>query len=177
MNGQVNSTDKRNPNWRLVIVGLVMVVLAIAFFAGMGLTVLQKMGVRCYAFVALPLAVICYFIVSTPIAGDPTTSPLGLAQALYKAVFYAAIAALAVAPLALGNQGWYCRFLATRPMVWLGEISYEIFLIHLVTMEFAMVYVMRDHVYTGSMLGLFVATLVITIPLAWLLHRLTRVRS
>ena len=37
-------------------------------------------------------------------------------------------------------------------MVWLGEISYEIFLIHLVTMEFAMVYMVRDHVYTGSML-------------------------
>jgi peptidoglycan/LPS O-acetylase OafA/YrhL len=147
------------------------------FLAGMSLTVLQKMGVRCYAFIALPLAVICYFIASTPIAGDPTTSPLGLSQALYKAVFYAAIAALVVAPLALGNQGWYCRFLATRPMVWLGEISYEIFLIHLVTMEFAMDYVMRDHVYTGSMLGLFVATVAITIPLAWLLHRFTRVRS
>jgi peptidoglycan/LPS O-acetylase OafA/YrhL len=147
------------------------------FLAGMSLTVLQVMGVRCYAFVALPLAVICYFIASTPIAGDPTTSPLGLSQALYKAVFYAAIAALAVAPLALGNQGWYCRFLATRPMVWLGEISYEIFLIHLVTMEIAMVYVMQDHVYTGSMIGLFVATVVITIPLAWLLHRFTRVRS
>jgi peptidoglycan/LPS O-acetylase OafA/YrhL len=147
------------------------------FLAGMSLTVLQVMGVRCYAFVALPLAVICYFIASTPIAGDPTTSPLGLSQALYKAVFYAAIAALAVAPLALGNQGWYCRFLASRPMVWLGEISYEIFLIHLVTMEIAMVYVMRDHVYTGSMLGLFVATVVLTIPLAWLLHRFTRVRS
>jgi peptidoglycan/LPS O-acetylase OafA/YrhL len=147
------------------------------FLAGMSLTVLQAMGVRCYAFVALPLAVICYFIASTPIAGDPTTSPLGLSQALYKAVFYAAIAALAVAPLALGNQGWYCRFLATRPMVWLGEISYEIFLIHLVTMEFVMVYVMRDHVYTGSMLGLFVSTLVVTIPLAWLLHRFTRVPS
>jgi peptidoglycan/LPS O-acetylase OafA/YrhL len=147
------------------------------FLVGMGLTVLQKMGVRCYAFIALPLAVICYFIASTPIAGDPTTSPLGLSQALYKAVFYAAIAGLAVAPLALGNQGWYCRFLATRPMVWLGEISYEIFLIHLVTMEFAMVYVMRDHVYTGSMPGLFVATMAITIPLAWLLHRFTRVRS
>ncbi len=147
------------------------------FLAGMSLTVLQAMGVRCYAFAALPLAVICYFIASTPIAGDPTTSPLGLAQALYKAVFYAAIAALAVAPLALGNQGWYCRFLATRPMVWLGEISYEIFLIHLVTMEFAMVYVMQDHVYTGSMIGLFVVTLVVTIPPAWLLHRFTRVPS
>src|ERR1700757_5531466 len=97
------------------------------FLAGMGLTVLQKMGVRCYAFIALPLAVICYFIASTPIAGDPTTSPLGLSQALYKAVFYAVIAALAVAPLALGNQGWYSRFLASRPMVWLPERSFAIF--------------------------------------------------
>jgi peptidoglycan/LPS O-acetylase OafA/YrhL len=147
------------------------------FLAGMSLTVLQAMGVRCYAFIALPLAVICYFIASTPIAGDPTTSPLGLSQALYKAVFYAAIAALAVAPLALGNQGWYSRFLASRPMVWLGEISYEIFLVHLVTMEIAMVDVVRYHVYTGSMVNLFVATLVLTIPLAWLLHRFTRVRS
>ena len=55
------------------------------FLAGMSLTVLQQMGVRCYAFVALPLAAICYVIASTPIAGDPTTSPLGLSQALYKA--------------------------------------------------------------------------------------------
>jgi peptidoglycan/LPS O-acetylase OafA/YrhL len=147
------------------------------FLAGMSLTVLQAMGVRCYAFAALPLAVICYFIASTPIAGAPTTSPLGLSQALFKAVFYAAIAALAVAPLALGNQGWYSRFLATRPMVWLGEISYEIFLIHLVTMEIVMVDVVHYHVYTGSMVNLFVATLAVTIPLAWLLHRFTRVRS
>jgi len=147
------------------------------FLAGMSLTVLQAMGVRCYGFVALPLAAICYFIASTPIAGQPTTSPLGLSQALYKAVFYAVIAALAVAPLALGDEGWYSRFLASRPMVWLGEISYEIFLIHLITMEFAMVYVMQDHVYTGSMPGLFVATMALTIPLAWLLHRFTRVRS
>jgi peptidoglycan/LPS O-acetylase OafA/YrhL len=147
------------------------------FLAGMSLTVLQRMGVRCYAFVALPLAAVCYVIASTPIAGDPTTSPLGLSQALYKAVFYAAIAGLAVAPLALGDQGWYSRFLATRAMVWLGEISYEIFLVHLITMEFAMVYIMQDHVYTGSMAGLFAATMVVTIPPAWLLHRFTRVRS
>jgi len=94
-----------------------------------------------------------------------------------KTCFYAVIAALAVAPLALGDQGWYSRVLATRPMVWLGEISYEIFLIHLVTMEFAMDYVVQDHVYTGSMLNLVIATVVLTIPLAWLLHRFTRVRD
>jgi peptidoglycan/LPS O-acetylase OafA/YrhL len=147
------------------------------FLAGMGVAVLQQMGVRCYAFAALPLAAISYFIVSTPIAGAPTTSPQGLVQALVKAGFYAAIAALMVAPLALGDHGWYARLLATRPMVWLGEISYEIFLIHLVTMEIAMVEVVRYPVYTGSMLNLFVATLAITIPLAWLLHRFTRVQG
>jgi peptidoglycan/LPS O-acetylase OafA/YrhL len=145
------------------------------FLAGMGLAVLQAMGVRCYAFAAIPLAVISYFIASTPIAGAPTTSPQGLVEALVKAGFYAAIAALAVAPLALGNRGWYARLLATRPMVWLGDISYEIFLIHLVTMEIAMVEVVRYPIYTGSMLSLYVATLAITIPLAWLLHRFTRV--
>ncbi len=147
------------------------------FLGGMMLAVWQGMGVRAYAFVAIPLAVICYFIVSTPIAGAPTTSPASLSEALYKTCFYAVIATLAVAPLALGDHGWYYRLLATRPMVWLGEISYEIFLIHLITMEFAMVYVVRAHVYTGSMLYLFVATLVLTIPLAWLLHRFTRVRD
>ncbi|HET7072798.1 MAG TPA: acyltransferase [Mycobacterium sp.] len=149
------------------------------FLAGMLLTVLQEMGVQCYAFVAIPLAVICYFIVSTPIAGAPTTSPTSVGEALVKTVFYAVIAALVVAPLALGAgvEGWYSRFLASRPMVWLGEISYEIFLIHLITMEFAMVYVVHAHVYTGPMLNLFIATLVLTIPLAWLLNRFTRVRD
>ncbi|HWX99585.1 MAG TPA: acyltransferase [Mycobacterium sp.] len=147
------------------------------FLGGMMLTALQQMGVQCYAFMAIPLAIICYFIVSTPIAGAPTTSPTTLGEALYKTCFYAVIAVLAVAPLALGDQGLYSRLLASRPMVWLGEISYEIFLIHLVTMEFAMDYVVRAHVYTGSMLYLYIATLVLTIPLAWLLHRFTRVRD
>ncbi|ORW02436.1 acyltransferase family protein [Mycobacterium kyorinense] len=147
------------------------------FLAGMMLAVLQAMGVRCYTLVALPLAIVSYLIVSTPIAGAPTTSPQGLPEALVKSAFYAAIAALAVAPLALGDRGWYSKLLASRPMVWLGEISYEIFLIHLVTMEIAMVEVVRYPVYTGSMVNLFVATLAITIPLAWLLHRFTRVPS
>jgi peptidoglycan/LPS O-acetylase OafA/YrhL len=145
------------------------------FLGGMALAVLQAMGVRCYAFMAIPLAIICFFIVSTPIAGAPTTSPATMSEALFKTIFYAVIAALAVAPLALGDQGWYSRLLASRPMVWLGEISYEIFLIHLVTMEFAMDYVVGAHVYTGSMLNLFIATVVVTIPIAWLLHRFTRV--
>jgi len=146
------------------------------FVGGMMLTVLAAMGVRGYGFVALPLAVVSYFIASTPIAGEPTTSPTDLVPALVKTGFYTAIATLVVVPLALGDHGWYARLLSTKPMVWLGEISYEIFLVHLVVMELAMVEVLGWPVYTGSMPVLFVVTLVLTIPVAWLLHRFTRVR-
>ena len=147
------------------------------FVGGMLLAVLAVMGVRCYAFAVIPVAAVSYFIASTPIAGEPTTSPYALAPAVWKAVFYAVIATLAVAPLALHDRGWYARLLASRPMVFLGEISYEIFLIHLLTMEVVMVEILHFHVYTGSMPLLFVATFVVTVPLAWLLHRVTRVRT
>ena len=94
-----------------------------------------------------------------------------------KIVFYAVIATLVVAPLALGDRGWYSKVLASRPMVWLGEISYEIFLVHLILMEIAMVEVLGWRVYTGSTLALFAVTMILTIPVAWVLHRFTRVRS
>ena len=147
------------------------------FIGGMMLAALQAMGVRAYAMACLPVAVASFLIVSTPIGGEPTTSPAGLGEALAKAGFYAVIATLAVAPLALSDRGWYARLLASRPMVFVGEISYEIFLIHLITMELVMVEILRYHVYTGSMALLFVTTFIVTVPAAWLLHRLTRVRS
>ncbi len=147
------------------------------FVGGMLLAVLRVMGVRGYAMVCVPLAVVCFFIAATPIVGAPTTSPFELRDSLFKAAFYAVIATLVVAPLALADRGWYVKVIGTRPMVFLGEISYEIFLIHLVTMELVMVEILDYHIYTGSMAWLFVATMVVTVPLAWLLHRVTRVRT
>lgn len=146
------------------------------FVGGMMLAALQPLGVRAYALVCVPLALVCYFIVSTPIAGAPTTSPSELREGLAKAAFYAVIATLMVAPLAHGDRGLYARFLASRPMVFLGEISYEIFLIHLLTMELVMVELLRYPIYTGSFGILFVVTFVVTVPVAWVLHRFTRVR-
>lgn len=146
------------------------------FVGGMVLAALAGSGRRAYALACVPLALACYLIVSTPIGGEPTTSPAGVREALVKALFYTAIATLLVAPLALGDRGLYARWLASRPMVFLGEISYEIFLIHLITMEVVMVELLRYPVYTGSLALLFVATVAVTVPLAWLLHRFTRVR-
>lgn len=151
------------------------------FVGGMLLAAVAPLGLRAYPVICVPLAVVCYFIASTPIAGAPTTSPAELREGLAKAFFYALISTLVIAPLALrgsdGGESWYARMLSTRPMVFLGEISYEIFLIHLVTMELVMVEILRFPIYTGSIFWLFAVTLVVTIPPAWLLHRLTRVRT
>jgi len=146
------------------------------FVGGMVLTVLREMGVRCRALVAIPLAAVSYLVVATPIAGYANEAVLDMSQDVAKTVGYAVIATLVVAPLALGDRGPYARLLGSRPMVWLGEISYEIFLLHVIVMEIAMVSVLHWPVYTGTMWGLFAVTLVMTIPPAWLLHCLTRPR-
>jgi peptidoglycan/LPS O-acetylase OafA/YrhL len=142
------------------------------FFAGgMLLAVLQAMGVRSHAFAVIPVAIIGYLIVSTPIAGEFAV-PLRPFQPVCKAVLYCLVATLAVAPLALGaNSGAYARLLGSRPMVWLGGISYEIFLLHVMLMEIALTSVLHWHVFTGSLPVLFAVTLALTVPLAWLLRR------
>lgn len=142
------------------------------FVGGMALAVLRVMGVRCYAFAAIPLAVICFLIVSTPIAGE-VVGPVEWWQPVAKTVLYAVVATLVVAPIALGGRGWFARLLGSRPMVWLGEISYEIFLLHVLMMGIAASLVLGWSPFTGSMAGLFAVTLAMTIPLAWLLRRYT----
>ncbi|MBU9767022.1 acyltransferase [Mycobacterium sp. TNTM28] len=147
------------------------------FVGGMVLAVLGTMGVRCYALATLPLALACYLVVSTPIAGVTTAVSLGLTEDVAKTMFYALIATLVVAPLALSGGGLYARVMGSRPMVWLGEISYEIFLLHVVAMDLVLEFVLGWNVYTGSATVLFAVTLAATIPFAWLLHRLTRPRG
>jgi len=133
----------------------------IAWFAGgMALAVLEATGARCHAAAAIGLAIVLYLVVSTPVALAPMT----------KSLMYMAIATLTVAPVALGRGG---RLLSSRPMVWLGEISYEIFLLHVPIMAVTMSLVLRWPLFTGSLPGLIAATLALTIPAAWALHRRT----
>jgi peptidoglycan/LPS O-acetylase OafA/YrhL len=62
----------------------------------------------------------------------------------------------------------------TALVVRFGEISYEVFLLHVIAMEIAMASVLRWPVFTGSWPVVFAITLAMTIPAAWLLHRWTR---
>jgi peptidoglycan/LPS O-acetylase OafA/YrhL len=139
-----------------------------SFAGGMALAVLEVTGARCRATAAISLAVVLYLAVSTM---DTASAPVT------KALAYAAIATLVVAPIALNDLGWYPTLLSTRPMVWLGEISYEVFLLHVPIMAVTTYLVLRWPLFTGSLPGLLAATLALTIPAAWLLQRYTVSRT
>jgi peptidoglycan/LPS O-acetylase OafA/YrhL len=138
----------------------------IAWFAGgMALAVLEATGARCHPATVISVAIALYLTVSA------TTAPVT------KSLIYAAIATLVVAPAALGSKERYTKLLSWRPVVWLGEISYEVFLLHVPIMAVTMSLVLRWPLFTGSLPGLIAATLALTIPAAWVLHRHTVSRT
>lgn len=144
------------------------------FVCGMALAVLQVTKKQVPLGMAACAAVLSYLIVSTPIAGTVNFGQESPWQPLVKTALHAVFACAVVAPLVLAGDSGYGRLLSSRPMVWLGEISYEIFLLHVIVMEVAMASVLHWPAFTGSLPVLFVTTLAITVPLAWLLHRWTR---
>src|SRR5690606_19891066 len=104
----------------------------IYFVAGMTLAVLQARGVRCRTWLALTLALAALLTVAAPVAGNISGEDLQPWQPILKTFLYAVFACGLMAPLVLGDGGGYARLLASRPVVWLGEISYEIFLLHVI---------------------------------------------
>lgn len=163
--------------WLPVVAGMWLPHYLVWFAGGMALAVLQSMGVRCGWRIAVTAAIVGYLAVSTPIGGTMTDTVPDLGADLTRTLLYAAIATLVVAPAVLPGPaptGLYTRLLSSRPMVRLGEISYEIFLLHVIVMEIALTVVLGWPVFTGSAAVLFAVTVVLTVPAAWVLHRLTR---
>ncbi|MHA3020120.1 acyltransferase family protein [Mycobacterium sp. BMJ-28] len=138
-----------------------------AFAAGMALAVLHQNEIRVRAAVTLPVAALAYLVAAAPLGADP----------ICRALLYAGIALMVTAPLVLGDTGRWTRLLGSRPMVWLGNLSYEIFLLHVVIMATTMHLVLRWPLFTGSTIVLIVVTLAVTVPLAWLLREATGPRG
>lgn len=152
-------------DWLPVGAGLWLPHYLVWFAGGMALAVLQTTGARCRWGVALPMAAAGFLLVVTPLGG----------QELPRTLLYAAIATLVVAPAALaGADGPYTRLLSSPVMVRLGEVSYEVFLLHVIVMEVALTAVLGWPLFTGSAAVLFGLTVAMTLPAAWVLHRLTR---
>jgi peptidoglycan/LPS O-acetylase OafA/YrhL len=142
------------------------------FTGGMALAVLRAVGVRCRAVVALPVAAAAFLLAATE-AGGHIIGPDEPWMPIAKSALYTVVAVAALAPVALGDGSWYTRLLGSRPLVWLGEISYEIFLLHVVVMAVMMKSVLGWPLFTGSLPWLYLATLAVTVPLAMSLRTLT----
>ena len=109
-----------------------------------------------------------------PLAGEPTITPSTASATIVKHLLYLVIAVGMVGPLTATDQSSvWTRLCGSRPVVWLGEISYEFFCVHVLVLEVVMD-LLDYHVFTGNVVVVFAATTAISIPIAWLLHRVTR---
>ena len=113
------------------------------------------------------------WIAATPLAGPLDPIPFGVAPALVKELLYLGVAVLLLLPVALrpGQPTLAAAVLTSRPLVRLGELSYGVFLLHLLVLTL----LRRALGVTelgGSLLELLVLTLVGTLVLAALSRRL-----
>ncbi|GAA4806560.1 acyltransferase family protein [Tomitella cavernea] len=158
------------------------------FAAGMMLAVaepaLRRRGFprrpRLFTAACLAVSAATFAVACTPIAGEGTIMPVGTGESIAKNLLYTACTLGVLAPLTLARgcarPTLFARALAWRPVVWLGGISYEFYLLHLLVMELLMD-ALGYRPFHGSVSVLAEATVVVTIPLAWLLARLTQPRG
>ncbi|AZG46752.1 acyltransferase family protein [Gordonia insulae] len=144
------------------------------FVAGMLLAVCTRLIRRWDATISVAVAAGAFLLSGAAIAGEPTITPTTASATIVKHLLYAVIAVALIGPLAMREQSdWWARLCGSRPMVWLGDISYEFFLVHVVVLEVVMD-VLGFGVFGGSTPVAFVVTTAVSVPVAWALHRVTR---
>ncbi|MCE1178619.1 MAG: acyltransferase [Micrococcales bacterium] len=103
-------------------------------------------------------------------AGPRAVGETSAAQAVIKSYLYLGFAAALVWPAVMGRSRPVMTALANAPMRYLGDISYGVFLYHLVVLEGVM-NLLGNPVFGGSALPVLLLTLAGTIPLAALSYR------
>jgi peptidoglycan/LPS O-acetylase OafA/YrhL len=140
------------------------------FLAGMVIAVAEQMRVRVNSWLMLAFAAASFALACTWAAGEPTIVPNDPAAAVVKSFLYLVFGMSLLAAVVLGNpRNPFARLLGSRPVAWVGEISYELFLVHLMILEIVM-YVLGYGVCQGSWPILLACTLVASLPIAWALH-------
>ena len=102
---------------------------------------------------------VLFLLVANPLAGPVLLQAPTPGQAVLQNVLYLGVGALLVWPLVLGDQtaGRTRRLLASRPVTYLGEISYGVFLFHLVLLTGAYSWFSWQQ-FTGSLPLVFLGT-------------------
>jgi len=114
-------------------------------------------------------AIVAFWVVSTQIGLKGTfLEALDPTEYMERHLLYAAVAVCLVAPAVLGNQtqGLVRRFLALRPLLWLGLISYGIFLWNLTALDHLSHWGLGDVALLGTFPGWCVVGLAVTVPAA-----------
>jgi peptidoglycan/LPS O-acetylase OafA/YrhL len=113
-----------------------------------------------------------YLLLATPIAGPFGLSESTVLQAVVKNVGYGVLGALlvlpAVAPEPQGSR--LVRVLGGRLGRALGDISYGVFCYHLIVLG-VVERVVGHRTFTGNFAQLWVGTVVLVLPVAWLSYR------
>ena len=117
------------------------------------------------------MALAVFVLAATPIAGPRAVGLITTTEAIIRNLLYLTLAMLIVWPAVFGPRTWAHAVFANRPMRWLGERSYSIFLLHLVVLEGAM-NVLGYRLFTGSATAVFVLTMVGSIALSAVTFRL-----
>jgi len=109
-----------------------------------------------------------FLVAVTPIAGPRSFVPPTAWQSVSKHLLYGATAALVLLPLVLHRDAGdpARRVLASRPLRWLGEISYGMFLYHLVVLTLVFRWTDRTPFAGGGFLPVFTLTLAVTIAVS-----------
>ncbi|XVX21867.1 acyltransferase family protein [Actinomycetota bacterium] len=103
-------------------------------------------------------------------AGPRAIGMTTASQGVIKSALYAGFALFLVWPAVLGRSQAVARGLANGPMRYLGDISYGVFLYHLLVLEGAM-RVLGNPVFGGKAMPVLLLTLLGSIPLAALSYR------
>jgi peptidoglycan/LPS O-acetylase OafA/YrhL len=104
------------------------------------------------------MALALFVIAATPLAGPRSVGLIDTSEAIARNLLYLAVAVLVVWPAVFGPRTWAQAVFANRPMRWLGERSYSIFLLHLVILQGAMD-LLGYRVFTGSATAVFTVTM------------------
>jgi peptidoglycan/LPS O-acetylase OafA/YrhL len=114
---------------------------------------------------------VLFWIATSTVAG-----PLGLTaptpgQAIVRNLLYLLVGGLLVLPLVFGSprQGWTRRFLASPPVVFVGEISYGLFLIHMLVLVGGYA-ALGLRPFTGNVVLVLLGTWLLSVGLAALVY-------